>query len=120
MMLDNLEPTLRTAIMRVLSAMYESQLIESVSVNAVLGLFGVSPVSEEQNIVLHFSDPSWVKEYENFNDISDQKFSAMFIDEETGEIQEKEISIEELKVLFGAYEEDDIAADDLSPNRKLH
>lgn len=64
-MLDNLEPIVRDAVMKILSAVYETGFVEEVNLGVVYALFGVNVEGEEDTIV-DFSSDDWVRDYVKF------------------------------------------------------
>lgn len=60
-MRDDLEPIVHDAVMKILSAIYESGLVEKVDLSVVYELFGVK--EDADDTVVDFSDPSWIEDY---------------------------------------------------------
>jgi len=98
-MFEDLEPTVHHAIMKILSAIYETGMVDTVDMSDVLRLFGV-PGDPDQVTVFSFNDPDWITAYDNFLE-----------DPETP-ISEKSNTDEE------SFDEWDLG--DLSSDRKLH
>ena len=77
-----LEPAIHAALMKILSALYESKLVEHVSLDDVLNLFGVENEDPEgSGVIFAFDDPGWVHAYNNFKDNGDAPM-FMTIDED--------------------------------------
>lgn len=98
-MFEDLEPTVHHAIMKILAAIYETRMVDTVDMSDVLRLFGV-PVDTDQVSVFSFNDPEWVTAYHNF-----------LIDSEDPIIEESNTDEE-------SFDEWDLG--DLSSDRKLH
>jgi len=66
-MLENLEPAIRNALMLILSAIYESGLVEEVDLRDVVRLFGVTDTG---NVTSRFSfnESDWLEAYRDFNE----------------------------------------------------
>ena len=77
-----LEPAIHAALMKILSALYESKLVEYVVLDDVLALFGVeSDDPEGSGIVFTFDDPGWIQAYNSFKE-SGESPTFMTIDED--------------------------------------
>jgi len=110
-MLDDLEPTVRVAILRILSALYESGMVDEVALGDVLRLFGVPDDFPNNSVVSGFSfdDPDWLAEYERFKD------------EERKRILSEDNEMAELDDLDELIDSDDFAElGDLDSDRKIH
>jgi len=65
--LDDLEPAVRTALMKILSAIYETGMVDAVQLGDVLRLFGV-PKGAGDEAAFSFHDESWVEAYVEFKE----------------------------------------------------
>ena len=64
-MFDNLDDVVRHTLMKILSAIYESELVDRVDLGMVLQLFGITN-DQDEDLILNFSDEEWIEEYTNF------------------------------------------------------
>jgi len=97
-MFEDLEPTVHHAIMKILSAIYETRMVDTVDMADVLRLFGV-PGDPDRVSVFSFNDPDWVRAYANFLADPENQIDETSDDEES-------------------FDEWDLG--DLSSDRKLH
>jgi len=109
-MLDNLEPTVRIAILRILSALYESGMVEEVALGDVLRLFGVPDnFPGDKTTGFLFDDPDWITEYLAFKDAERER------------VRQYDEGLDELDELDELVDSDDFAdSSDLDSDRKIH
>lgn len=125
-MFGDLEPTLRTALMRILCALYETQVVKEVKMSAVLQLFGVPFPDPEDDVTLQFDHPSWIAEYEEFISQNTEERISVLMQDEDGELHEQQITRTELESFLNSLLDPSVESDqgftmsDLSPDRKLH
>jgi len=127
-MFDNLEPTVRTAVMTILSGLYESGTVDKVDLRDVMRLFGVSPDTAPDDIdpIFSFRDSEWVQSYLEFKEFinSDDRVTvvelddsdASFIDTLKAQLEAKGFDVEDQSEELKEFTD----ANDLSPDRKLH
>jgi len=105
-MLDNLEPTVRTAIMKVLAAIYESGIIREVNMGVVMQLFGV-PEGEQgptEDLWISLNDKEFIEEYIKLKDAereiredNDFKEALKEIDDMTAELDEYDVEMVDME-----------------------
>ena len=66
-MLDDLEPIVRDAVMKILAAIFETGFVKEVNLSVVYALFGVGTDAED-DITVDFTDPRWMEEYIRFSE----------------------------------------------------
>ena len=82
-MLTNIEPTVRTAIMKILAAIYESGLLEEVDIRSALRLFGIpddqmpDATGSINHWVINFNDPAFVDAYIQFKEEELSRFNEV-------------------------------------------
>lgn len=81
MIADFPNPTIRDAVMKILSAIYESGLVDEVNVGHVLQIFGVE--LDPESPILSFNDPGWVQDYLRFQKMvpEDAKMEILHVGE---------------------------------------
>jgi hypothetical protein len=62
-MLDDFEPVVRHTLMSILASLYESGMVNEVSMKDVLRLLGALNLDEIDDVVFSFDDPTWVAAY---------------------------------------------------------
>jgi len=105
-MLDNLEPTVRTAIMKVLAAIYESGIVREVNMGVVMQLFGV-PEGEQgptEDLWISLNDNEFIKEYiklkeaeREIREDNDFKEAMAELDDMTAELDEFDVEMVDME-----------------------
>ncbi len=101
-MFDELDPTVRYAIMSILASVFESGLVEQVDMADVMRLFGVEAPTDVAT-GFSFADEGWIEAYIDFRESSGVEMVAFVLDDDEGR--------EDVE-----FKQDP----DLDPDRKLH
>ena len=90
---NDLEPAVHFALMQILSAVYESGIVDYVALGDVLRLLGAQPDEDENEaVVFSFDDPGWLRAYTDFKNNAVVPEVVIFDDGE-------EITLDELNEL---------------------
>lgn len=127
-MIPNLEPTVRKALVEILSSIYETGLVEEVDLGRVLQLFGM----EYQEVYMSFRDPGWVMEYMQYKEmIPEDAENVQIIHVEEGDpmaehikdhLKTLGIDIDAMEAGLESFEDDTTSLSDQGPKpgEKIH